>query len=80
MRSTPYLRTKRMTNSSNNTSKEINTIQFIICRAKQLTKLKQLKEGDIFGSMTEISRNDFMAEVTDASKKYPVLVYLYQTR
>lgn len=45
-----------------------------------MNKLKQLKEGEIFGSISEISRNDFLAEVTEASKNYPVLVYLYQTR
>lgn len=32
-----------------------------------------------FGSITEISRNDFVSEVTETSKTHPVLVYLYQT-
>lgn len=29
--------------------------------------------------MTEISRSDFLADVTEASKKHPVILYLYQT-
>lgn len=42
-------------------------------------RLQELRESSYFGSMTEISRNDFVAEVTETSKKHPVLVFLYQT-
>lgn len=34
----------------------------------------------IFGSIEEVSRSDFVAQVTETSKKHPVLVFLYQTR
>lgn len=47
-------------------------------RAKKLLQL-QLQKSNHFGSITEISRNDFVSEVTETSKNHPVLVYLYQT-
>ena len=42
--------------------------------------MRHLQAGQIFGTLEEISRSDFVAEVTEASKKHPVLVFLYQTR
>ncbi len=41
--------------------------------------MKRTEEG-CFGTIEEISRVDFVREVTEASKTHPVLVHLYQTR
>ena len=48
-------------------------------RTKRLEEMKRFKEG-CFGTVEEISRVDFVREVTEASKTHPVLVHLYQTR
>ena len=48
-------------------------------RHKRLQEMKRIQEG-CFGSVEEISRVDFVREVTEASKTHPVLVNLYQTR
>lgn len=49
-------------------------------RNKHMQELKKIRDGSRFGSMSEISRNDFVKEVSDASKTSPVLLFLYQTR
>lgn len=43
-----------------------------------MQELKRLQEG-AFGSVEEISRSDFVRDVTEASRSHPVLVYLYQS-
>jgi hypothetical protein len=46
---------------------------------KRLAELQQSPSTRTFGELVEISRQDFMREVTEASQKHPVLLYLYQS-
>lgn len=56
----------------------LNFTPFIYLIREQ--QIQRMKSENYFGTLTEISRSDFLVEVTEASKKHPVIVYLYQTR
>lgn len=91
MRLTCYLRKTTTTCLSMNTSKPVaiglavnahTYLPFLLpptIRTKRFQEMKRIHLG-CFGSVEEISRIDFVREVTEASKTHPVLVYLYQTR
>jgi thioredoxin-like negative regulator of GroEL len=50
---------------------------FILKRDQRLQQLKQTTSGP-FGSVIELSRPDFVQEVTEASKSHFVFLHLYQ--
>jgi hypothetical protein len=46
-------------------------------REQRMQELKVKRESEIFGSVNEISKADWVREVNDASKKYWVIIHLY---
>ena len=55
-----------------------SSLSLLLCRQKKMSEQISRNMGH-FGSLTEISRTDFLTEVSTASKSNPVVVLLYQT-
>ena len=47
-------------------------------REKRIAQLKELQSRSKYGSVTPLSRQDFVAEVTVASAACPVILLLYK--
>ena len=47
-------------------------------RLKRMQELKEAAASNCFGSLSEISKNDWIPEVTEGSNKCWVVAYLYQ--
>lgn len=48
------------------------------CRHKRMMEMQAQAAKEKFGEVTEISKPDFIREVTEASKEHYVVVHLYK--
>ena len=54
------------------------TVKLILKRRKRMQEMQQQAEKDKYGEVTQISKPDFVKEVTEASKECYVVVHLFK--